>query len=400
MALAAGYGQFGAVAALGEVARSFGHAVHGTTVAEEAGLSGTVLGVGLAALRLASILGLPLAAVADRWGRRGTLLWWTAIGLVATMAAAASPSYWWFVAIFALGRPFLSAAAALTHVVTAELSRPSARATALAVVSAGYGLGAGINALTHAALRGTLGFRALFLTSLVPLIAIIIIGRWIPEPRRIPVIEGRKPRLGSVGQAHRRRLATVMGLIFATSMISAPASSFVFLYAENVTHLPKGVETAMIASAAFVGFVGLHFGRRIADTTGRRPAIALGVSGLAFASVILYSGSRVGVVVGYLGGVLASGLLAPAGTALPSELFPTEVRASVAGWGIVASVVGGVTGLLSFGFLADASGSFAWAAIATAAPLLLSLFLVRRLSETRGSELSGTLGSATGSPLD
>ena len=39
MALAAGYGQFGAVAALGDVAKSFGHVVTSNNVIAQAGLS-------------------------------------------------------------------------------------------------------------------------------------------------------------------------------------------------------------------------------------------------------------------------------------------------------------------------------------------------------------------------
>jgi hypothetical protein len=43
------------VAALGDVARSFGHVVRGATVADQAGLSSTRLGAGLAIIRLASL---------------------------------------------------------------------------------------------------------------------------------------------------------------------------------------------------------------------------------------------------------------------------------------------------------------------------------------------------------
>ncbi len=116
MAFASGFGQGGAVSALGDVAKHFGHVVHGTTVADQAGLSGTVLGVGLAVLRLASLGALPLAGLADRFGRRRMLIATSALGLVFTVLAAASPGYWWFIVIFALGRPSLSATNALTQV--------------------------------------------------------------------------------------------------------------------------------------------------------------------------------------------------------------------------------------------------------------------------------------------
>ena len=90
-AFASGFGQFGVVAALGDVARSFGHVTHGATFADQAGLSGTVLGVGLAIIRLASLGGLPLAGLADRFGRRPMLLITCGVGLVLTALAAASP---------------------------------------------------------------------------------------------------------------------------------------------------------------------------------------------------------------------------------------------------------------------------------------------------------------------
>jgi len=47
-AFASGFGQFGVVAALGDVAKGFGQVTHGATFADQAGLSGTELGIGLA----------------------------------------------------------------------------------------------------------------------------------------------------------------------------------------------------------------------------------------------------------------------------------------------------------------------------------------------------------------
>ena len=58
-AFASGFAQFGVVAALGDVARGFGQVTSGATFADQAGLSGTDLGIGLAIIRLASLGGLP-----------------------------------------------------------------------------------------------------------------------------------------------------------------------------------------------------------------------------------------------------------------------------------------------------------------------------------------------------
>jgi len=96
LALAAGFGQFGAVAALGDVAKTFGHLTGGPAVSEQAGLSGTELGLGLTVLRLASLGALPLAGLADRFGRRPTLLVSCATGLAwrARTWASLPPSCW------------------------------------------------------------------------------------------------------------------------------------------------------------------------------------------------------------------------------------------------------------------------------------------------------------------
>jgi hypothetical protein len=55
LSMAAGFAQFGATAALGDVARSFGEVTDDGTVAAQVGLSGTVLGIGLSIIRLASL---------------------------------------------------------------------------------------------------------------------------------------------------------------------------------------------------------------------------------------------------------------------------------------------------------------------------------------------------------
>ncbi|HKH88392.1 MAG TPA: hypothetical protein VKA05_06195, partial [Acidimicrobiales bacterium] len=91
VALASGFGQYGASAALGDVAKGFGRIVHGATIADQVGLSGTELGLGLAVIRLASLGALPVAGLADRLGRRRMLLATASIGLTLTVLAAASP---------------------------------------------------------------------------------------------------------------------------------------------------------------------------------------------------------------------------------------------------------------------------------------------------------------------
>jgi AAHS family cis,cis-muconate transporter-like MFS transporter len=388
--LSAGFGQFGAVAALGEVAKSFGHLSSGATIADQAGLSGTELGIGLAILRFASFGGLFLTSLADRLGRRRSLLWNCSLGLLVTAAAALSPSYWAFVAIFALGRPLLSTASALTQVMAAEQTDAKNRARAIAVVSGGYGLGSGLTALVHSLFGSAVGFRLLFALALVPLVVIAPLARRISEPDRftleVPHPERSRLALGAIAADHRLRLAVVLGLAFAVAFMAGPVNSFVFLYGENVLKVSGSTMAIFVVAAGATGLLGLVAGQRFADRFGRRPTGALAMIAMALCSALTYSGSKAGLGVGYVLGIGGASVFAPAAGALSNEVFPTEVRASVAGWLIAASVAGAIGGLLSFGAIADIGNAFSTGALVVAGVALVGTALFALLPETAGLE--------------
>ena len=391
VALAAGFGQYGAVATLGDVARGFGHITHGTSIADRAGLSGTEIGLGLAVIRLASLGGLPVAGAADRVGRRRVMLWAAGLGLLMTIVAAASPGYWWFVAVFAAGRPGLSAAGSVAQVTAAEETSHADRAKAVALIAAFYGVGSGATAVLHGLARGPLGFRGILVLAAVPLLLVYLVRRWVPEPARYSAAaaadDRATPVLGPVGRPFRRRLAVVAALAFAVAVVSGPANSFVFLYAQNVRHLAGWATALMVVAAGAVGLAGLAAGRWLADHLGRRPTGALGMFLIAGAATLTYSGSAVALVAGYMAGVLTGAVFAPASGALANELFPTSVRASVAGWIVAAGVLGAVVGLVGFGALADVGDRFSLAARATFLPIAPMAALFWLVPETKGTEM-------------
>ncbi len=396
VALASGYGQFGAVAALGDVAKVFGHVAHGATVADQAGLSGSSLGIGLAVIRLASLGALPLTSLADRFGRRTSLLTTTAVGLGLTALAATSPSYWVFVIVFSLGRPLLSTTNALSQVTVAEQTGSANRSKAVALATAGYGVGAGLTAVIHGLWVHGEGFRWLFASSVLPLVLLVPLASSVRETDRYRIASSagyEMPVLGVVGSALRSRLAVVLGVAFFVAVISGPATSFVFLYAQDVVRQPGYVTSLMVVAAGAAGLVGLLVGRYLADRLGRRPTIAIAIVGLACFSTLAYSGARAALVVGYILGVGAGSVLAPAIGSLTNELFPTSVRASAAGWVVAAAVLGAVVGLVVFGELVDVGNSFAFAALVTFLPVVVTGALSFAVPETKGKEPE-ELGSA------
>jgi MFS family permease len=389
-AFASGFGQFGVVAALGNVARGFGQVDNGNTLAAQVGMSGTALGIGLAIMRLASLGGLPIIGLADRFGRRRLLLVTVGVGLAMTALAAASPSYWWFVIIFACGRPVLAATNGLAQVTAAEQTSSADRAKAVAFVAAGYGAGAGTISIVHSLAASTLGFRGVFVLALVPLALLPLLRRWISEPDRFTVAaagpESPVPVFDAVAAPFRRRLAVIVVLAFAVSAINGPTNSFVFLFAQNVVHQPGIVTAGMVAGAGLTGLVGLLAGRWLADRVGRRLTGALAMVAVALLAIVTYSGSAPALVAGYLLGVFAASVFAPASGALVNELFPTTVRASAAGWSLAAGVLGAVAGLVIFGAVVGAGHSFAVAGLVTFVPAALLMGLFWLLPETRGRE--------------
>jgi MFS family permease len=394
--VASGFAQFGATTALGDVARAFGESGDGASLVARVGLSGTTLGLGLAVVRLASLASLPLSALADRYGRRRILLACMAGGLAVTALAALSPGYWWFVALFALGRPQLSATNAVAVVVAAEETESRDRAKAIGLMTAGYGIGAGLTALVRGVAGEGLGFRGLFALALVPLAAIPLLARRLEEPDRYqrlraaadPELAAVRPAvLGRVRADLRPRLWLLAGLAFAIGFVTGPMNTFLFVYAENALGMSRSATAAMVLAAAPVGLLGLLLGRWAADRLGRRLTSAGTQAVVALAGMLTYSGSRTAVAVGYLLAILAAAAYAPAFGAISAELFPTSVRGTAAGWLAAAGVLGAVAGLVAFGLLTDALASFAAAAAVICAPVVVTCLLFARLPETRGLEL-------------
>jgi MFS family permease len=389
-AFASGFAQFGVVAALGDVARGFGQVTNGATFADQAGLSGTELGIGLAIIRLASLGGLPITGLADRFGRRKMLLITVGAGLALTAVAAASPSFWWFVAIFACGRPLLSATNGLAQVAVAEQTASADRAKAVALVAAGYGAGAGAIAIVHSLASRAVGFRGVFALALVPLALLPLLRRWIQEPDRFAVAAAGSKHpiavLGAVARPFRYRLTVVVVLAFVVSLITGPANSFVFLFAQNFLHQSGVVTAGMILGAGVAGLAGLLAGRWLADRVGRRLTGALAMVAVALFAILAYSGSAPALVAGYILGVFSASVFGPAAGALTNELFPTAVRASVIGWTLAAGVLGATTGLVIFGSVARAGHPFAVAGLLTFLPAIPVMGLFWLLPETRGRE--------------
>jgi MFS family permease len=215
-------------------------------------------------------------------------------------------------------------------------------------------------------------------------------GRRIIESDRFMRVaassEARLPVLGAVARPYRRRLVLVTSVAFSLAVITGPANSFVYVYAQNVERFPGIALSGLVVAAGALGLAGLLGGRWAADRVGRRPTAAGAMMCIGAAGIVCYSGSRAALVIGYLVGITAAGAFAPAAGAFANELFPTSVRSSVAGWNVAGSVLGAVGGLVLFGAVADVGNRFAVAAVVTFLPAMFLSALIYLLPETKGHE--------------
>ncbi len=181
-------------------------------------------------------------------------------------------------------------------------------------------------------------------------------------------------------------------IAFAIGMITGPANGFAFVYGEGVLKISPHIVASVVALSAGTGLAGLLLSRRLARSVGRRWTVAIGVVGSGVPSAFAYSGGRGSFVIGYVVGVGAAGVLAPAATAISTEIFSHSHRATAAGWVVVAGVLGATAGLALFGWVGDVIHtttvtSLRIPALVTFLPLLPTVILLRRLPESSRMEL-------------
>ncbi|MCC5950175.1 MAG: MFS transporter [Nitriliruptoraceae bacterium] len=388
LSIGAGIAQYAVTTVIGDVAMTFGTPGGETDEAmAQLGLPATTIGIALAIIRLASLGSLPIAAAADRFGRRSVLLTAAAVGLGLTSLAALAPGFWWYVALVAFARPALSAVNAVAGVVAAEEANARDRSASLALIAAAYGLGAGIVAVGRGLLPGDPSFRVVMLFATVALLALPILARRVREPA---IAATRVTPTGLPGAIPRRYLGRVALLALLTGSIAlatGPGFTYLFVYGEGVLDASPLFLSVLVLAAGPAGLAGILLGRWGADRLGRTPTAGVSMAATGLAVAYAYRGDLTDLAVGYLVGIAASSAFAPPTGALIAELVPTRIRATVAGWETVAGVLGAVIGLTSFGVLADLTGGFAAAARLIGIVVAVVAIGFTWLPETRGQEL-------------
>jgi MFS family permease len=339
--------------------------------------------------RAVSLLGLVFTVLADRRGRRLPFLIAFALLPLGNLATAVLPGVVPFTVSQSLTRVAVIGTAALAVVILAEELSPSIRAFGLGIYGLAAAMGTGLGlVLLPIAERTDDAYRLLFGLTAVGLLLIPLLRRFLGESRAYvqygKAVTFRRALAAGLG----RHFWPLAGMAFFIAAFSSPAFDFVLERLIDDLKWDTGPARGLLIFFSGPGSVaGFLFGGKLADSVGRRPtsvaAMILGVAG----GIGFYTQSSgwllaPAIFVASLGATM----LAPAFAAHRSELFPTRIRATAAGWVTNAAVAGSITGFLIGSVLIDRIG-LSKTISALGVGVVFAILLVLRLPETRGIDL-------------
>ncbi len=340
-----------------------------------------------AGVRAVSLLGVILTMIADRSGRRKPLLGAFALVCLASALTAFVPSLAAYVLSQSLVRIGIVAIAAISIVLIAEEVPPGSRAFALGLYGLAGSMGVGFGLVLLPIAEGAdNAWRILFGIASLGLLAFPILNRYLPESRAFtpapPFPFGK-----ALGMGLGKHFWPIAGVSFFVAAFSSPAFDFVLERLINDLSWDAGAARFLLIVFSGVGTIGLLVGGRLADRIGRRPtsaaALALGlIGGMGF--YLIDSGwfLAASIFIATFGATM----LAPSIAAQRTELFPTRLRATAGGWITNIGIAGSITGFVVGAALIDRFG-LAITVSVLGLGLVISIFLVLRLPETKGMDL-------------
>ena len=321
-------------------------------------------------VRLGALPAFAVATVADRWGRRRTLLSTILAYTVLTGATAVVPDATAFVACQFFASGFSHAGVLLAVVVLAEELDPAHRGWGIgaffAIQATGVGLAAGLLPLVDVAREG---WRILYAVGLLPLLVIAWWWRRLPETRRF---EAYRREMGGGGgllaptvalaRAYPVRFFAIAAVVFLFAFGGAAADFMGPKYLQQAHGWSPSRVTLLYLTGGAFGILGSVVGGHASDGRGRKPVtivfgLAAGVLAIAFynASGWLLPMAWVASIFALLGHDTLLGTFG-------AELFPTSHRATAGGARLLAATLGAALGLAAESVLYQLLGSH-WTAI-------------------------------------
>jgi MFS family permease len=338
--------------------------------------------------KIGAIPAVLLTFLADRIGRKPLFLW-AIIGfsLAAILVATAQNAPMLAIGLF-LTRLFTMVDELLAVVLLAEAAPPQARAWMLGLLSflGAAGDGSALIAYGNFADQPD-AWRWMYAAGAIPAILSIFWRIGLPESAAFVAAKatGETDPFQTIG-ANLKPVLLIALAYFLFWLPISPAISYPSQYLQG----EAGWSAAEVATVSFlagvVGLAGTFMGGALADRLGRKPVAIVAT----LICVIGLSGVYLNQDRNLIGIALSVGFVAwfaatVAMRAMMTELIPTSARATVAGTTEIGSTSGAVVGGGLVALLVPTLGGVGPAILAILPMVLLALFAILVLRETKGT---------------
>lgn len=328
---------------------------------------------------------LPLATLADHFGRRRLIAAGVALFSLVNFATAFAPNLVVLALLRLTASCFENLVLGVAGALVVEEAPPARRGQALSAMALLFGAGQGIPVFAYPFVAPN--WRVLFLAGGVGVIAAPFIWRLLPEGRTWARahVSGSTFRV-LMQSPWRRRLLILAASGFIGAILGEPAGLFYTVFASHNLHMSPAAISAMIVAAAVCALVGYVVGGFLTDRYGRRVLEVV----IASVTAVFTGGGFITGTAGFIAGNLLWSGFASAGTpvmgAWAGELYPTRARATAEATGGVAGALGGIVGLQVVGAMSPVIGLGKALALATVFGVVASLLLLL-LPETKARPL-------------
>lgn len=336
-------------------------------------------------LALGGLGALPLATLADHFGRRRLIAAGVAGFSIANFASAFAPSLEALAVFRLVAVCFELLVGGVATALIVEEAPPGRRGQAVSVLAILSGAGTGITVLAYPLVAPH--WRWLFAAGGVGLVAAPLIWMRLPEGRvwRGVRLSGSALRL-LLAPAWRRRLIVIATTTALLAVLLEPAGLLFTLFASQALRMSPAGISVLIAVAGVAGAASYVAGGFLTDRYGRRGPGAALTGATAIAAGLSFATGMPGFVIGNVLWSSFASADTPVLGAWSGELFPTRARATAEAMGSVASAAGSVAGLQLVGALSQSIG-LGDALSLTGVFALGGAALLLLLPETRGAPL-------------
>jgi SHS family lactate transporter-like MFS transporter len=308
--------------------------------------------------------------LSDRVGRKAPLMISISWYSVCNFIAGFSPAFWFLFLFRALLGIGMGAEWPAGAALAMETWPARSRGLMSGILQGSWGIGFLLSSAAYGLLYNSIGWRGLLWIGILPALAVLYVRRFVKEPEvwvanrakqreqqkefRAPLLDIFRPRV--LGNTITACLWMGSGFVVYYSVYGLFAT-----HMQKDLHFSPGLVALPIALANLVGFLASGFWGWIADLYGRRWSMIIpAIIGIFITPIYLFTASYPVITAAFVVQGVFLGAIYGQNPSYLSERFPTEVRATAAGFCYHQGAIwGGLVGPVLATFAAGQPSGFA-----------------------------------------